>query len=599
MKSLRRSRVRHLVVPLIVAMIAASCGGGDDESVAEEDPATEETGTTEPSGGEESSVPAEESDEPATEESSSVGPVVETLPPETLPPEPVAGGTLRVGILAEAGGLNPAISSFSAVGYMMANAVFDNLAVYAADGTVIPYLAESFTPSDDFQSWQIKVREGITFHDGEPLNADALMANVTAQLTGPLVGIAVRVFLPTEGAVEKIDDMTIQVNLLQPSAYFPSVLTNQLGMVASPKWLAAAAVDPTLNQEPVGTGPFVFDSRTEDSVTRFVRNETWWGGDVLLDAVELYPVEDGASRADLFFGGELDVIQTTDQADILDLRDDETVQHLFDDSGEESFAMLNTASPPFDDIRARQALTFATPVQNYVDLIGLGVARAANSRFIPESPFSNPDVVQEGDDPGKALSLATEYCADKGDAVNTVTGQSTCTNGKINIEFQYSGPSVVQDRIAEILNEGWSEAFNVTFDVILEDEHINQTAFGQYNVNTWRQFGAEDPYYDNLWLGCSSIGGISLNWPRYCDEERDAVLLAAQLEPDATARAALYQQAEQMIHDAYTYIYFIHSTWEIGLQENVHGACSKLSPEGVLMKCAVIGRIWFDTIWLD
>ena len=597
MKTIRRSRVRHVVVPLIAAVIAASCGGGDGEVAETNSSSAEQTGGSATS--EDTGAASDTAATDTGEESSSVGPVVETLPPETLPPQPVKGGTLRVGILAETGGLNPAISSFSAVGYMMADAVFDNLAVNAADGTVVPYLAESFTPNEDFSSWQIKVRDGITFHDGEPLNADALLANVTAQLTGPLVGIAVRVFLPTEGAVEKIDDMTIQVNLLQPSAYFPSLLTGQLGMVASPKWLAAAAADGTLNQMPVGTGPFTIESRTEDSVTRFVRNDAWWGGDVLLDAVEFYPVEDGASRADLFFGGELDVIQTTDQADILDLRDDDTVQHIYDDSGEESFAMLNTASPPFNDIRARQALTYATPRQNYIDLIGLGVARGADARFIPESPYSNPDVVQEGDAPDKAVALATEYCAELGNEINTVTGGPTCTDGKINIEFQYSGPSVVQDRIAELLNEGWSAAFNVTFDVLLEDEHINQTAFGQYNVNTWRQFGAEDPYYDNLWLGCSSIGGISLNWPRYCDEERDATLLAAQLEPDAAKRAALYQQAEQQIHDAYTYIFFIHSTWELGLQENVHAACNKMTPEGVQMKCAVIGRMWFDTIWLD
>ena len=74
--------------------------------------------------------------------------------------------------------------------------------------------------------------------------------------------------------------------------------------------------------------------------------------------------------------------------------------------------------------------------------------------------------------------------------------------------------------------------FNVTFDELLEDEHIQQTALGQYNVNLWRQFEAEDPSTDNVWLLCRTIGGISLNWPRYCDEERDALLLQAQATTD-------------------------------------------------------------------
>ena len=68
--------------------------------------------------------------------------------------------------------------------------------------------------------------------------------------------------------------------------------------MSSPTWLAAALADPTLNQQPVGTGPFVFDSRSPDSVTRFVRNESWWNGEVYLDAIEFSPVPDADTRAD-------------------------------------------------------------------------------------------------------------------------------------------------------------------------------------------------------------------------------------------------------------------------------------------------------------
>ena len=93
-------------------------------------------------------------------------------------PSPVAGGTLRYGLEADVDGLNPAASALSAPGLMMSNAVFDTLAAYTPDGQWVPYLAESFTPNDDFSQWTVKVREGVSFHDGTPLGR----CGATAQL---------------------------------------------------------------------------------------------------------------------------------------------------------------------------------------------------------------------------------------------------------------------------------------------------------------------------------------------------------------------------------------------------------------------------------
>lgn len=594
-------RRRLLVIPVLAAMIAASCGGDDDDDAEQSGSVTEQAPATEAPTAEETSSeqPAATTEAPPEESSSSSeGPVVETLPPETVP-EPVKGGTLRYGLEADVDGLNPTTSALSAPGLMMANAVFDTLTATTADNQVVPFLAQSVEPAtDDFKSWTLTLRPNITFQDGTPLNSDAIIANFEAQRNDPLVGLAVRPFFPETDAVQKIDDSTVQFNLLDSNAFFPATLAGQLGMVASPTWLEAAKADPTLNQQPVGTGPFTFDSRSPDSVTRFVRNESWWNGEVYLDAVEFYPVPDSATRVDQMLGGELDALQTTDPDSIVTLQDEE-VPNVYDDSAAEQFAMLNTAAAPFDDLRARQALAWATPRQNYLDLIGLGVIRGANERFIPEDPYSNPNVVQQSDDPNQAVDLAAAYCAEKGSETNPITGDATCTDGKINIQLSYSGPSVLQERRAEILDEGWSAAFNVTFNEVLEDEFIQQAALGQYNVNLWRQFEAEDPSTDNVWLLCRTIGGISLNWPRYCDDSRDALLMQAQATTDQNERIQLYQEAEQKINDAFTYIFLTHTAWMNAFAENVHGVCDRVSPEGDTLKCAVAGRTWFQTVWMD
>ena len=508
--------------------------------------------------------------------------------------DPVPGGTIRYGLEADVDGLNPTTSALSAPGYVMANAVFDSLATWDLDNNPVPYLAESFTPVDgDISTWQVKLREGITFHDGTPLNADAVVVNFEAQRADLLVGLAVRPYFPPvdsgDPAVEVIDDLTVQFNLLDENALFPGTLTGQLGMVASPTWLAAALEDGTLNQQPVGTGPFVFDSRSQDSVTRFVRNDAWWNGEVFLDAAEFVPVTDPSTRNDLLFSGDIQALQSDDPASVGDLLDDDGLQNVIDEQGEEDFAMMNSAAPPFDDIRARQALTFATPLETYRQLITLGVARGADQRFIPESPYFNPNVVQEGDQPEAARELADAYCADF---------PENCSDGKINMELQWSGPSVIQTRVADLLNEGWKESFNVTFDELPQDEHIQQTAFGDYNVVTWRQFGAPDPSIDNVWLECRSIGGISLNWPKFCDTERDQLLLDAQKITDQASRIPLYQEVSQKMHDDYLYIFFYHSIWDNAFASNVRGMCDRTTPEGIPVRCAENGRTWHSSVWL-
>ena len=582
MKIVDRSRSRRLVriiaVPMVAMVIATSCSGSDSGSNSSD--TTAATVTTTAGGTETSAAPVDTLPDNA---------VVETLPPEANA-EPVAGGTLRYGIEADVDGLNPTTSALSAPGLLMANAVFDTLAAVDTDGNAVPYLAESFTASADFLQWTVKLRPGIKFHDGTDFNADAVIKAFETARADPLVGLAIKPFYPETGATTVIDDLTINFNLLEANAYFPGALTGQLGMIPSPTWLDAALADPTLNQAPVGTGPFKYESRSLDSITRFVRNDDWWGGEVLLDAVEFYPVTDGDARLELLFNGDLDAMQTTEQASIPELRDDDAIQNVFDDTGEESFVMLNSEIPPFDDLRARQALTYATPRQNYIDLIGLGVGREADQMFTPESKFYNPDIQQESDEPDKAVALAAEFCGEK---------PELCTDGKINIDYQWAGPSVVNTRIAELLDEGWSVAFNVKFGEVPQDDQILQAALGQYNSTQWRQFGAEDPWTDNVWLMCRTVGFISLNWPRYCDEARDTLLLQGQAETDPAKRIAIYQQVSQSVHDAYTYIFLTHTIWANSFAEGVHGACERLSPEGIELSCASNGRTWFSSVWMD
>jgi peptide/nickel transport system substrate-binding protein len=582
----RGSAARWLVV---VGLVLTACTGSDGETpdIVGSTPTTDEiagetTGDVDDGSADDSveSIPVDEGTAPTEP--------VPTEPAAVV--EPVRGGTLRYGIEADVDGLNPTSSVLSAPGQLMANAVFDTLAAVDTEGNIVPYLAESFAPVDgDLATWRVTLRPGVTFHDGTPFNAAAVQASFEAQFDSPLIGFGLRPFYPADNATEVIDQLTIQYNLLDANAQFPATLTTQGAYMASPTWLAAALADPTLNQQPVGTGPFKFESRTLDSITRVVRNDEWWGGDVWLDAIEFVPIDDPDTRADLLRNGDLNALHTTNPASIIDLDDDADVDNIIDTSGEESFVMLNTAQPPFDDVRARQALAYATPLQAYRDLIALDVAPDANQMFTPESPFFAPDVVQEGDQPDLAEGLAAAYCTD---------APAQCSGGRINIELQWFGPSVISTRTAELLDQGWSDSFNVTFDELAQDTHIQEIALGQYQAALWRQFGAVEPSLDRLFLICRTIDVISLNFARYCTGERDEVIARAQATTDDAERIELWQEITRQIHDAYTYVFLDHTAWNNAFDRSVRGVCERTSPEGVALRCATTGATWFDSVWI-
>jgi peptide/nickel transport system substrate-binding protein len=580
--------VRLISVLLALAMIASACGGGSDaaDTVSGGDATEAETSD----GGGADDEPADEQpadDEPADQpaETEDTVELVEVDESE----DPVFGGTLRYALEADVDGLNPVSSALSAPGLLMGVAVFDTLAVFDDADQWQPYLAESFTPNNDFTVWTMKLRAGVSFHDSTPLNAAAIAVNFGTVLKDPLVGLAVRPFYNLDNPIEIVDDLTVRFNLSGANANWPTSQTGQLGMVASPAWLEAALEDPTLNQAPVGTGPFVFESRSEDSVTRMVRNETWWNGDVYLDAVEFVTVTDPDTRNDLLFQGEIQALQTTNAASVDDLRNEEGLQNLIDDSGDESFIMVNSAGTPFDDIRARKALTFATPRQNYIDLIGLGIQQPADQMFTPASPYYNADVQQEADQPELVADLVASYCGEFPD---------NCTDGKIDMEFQWSGPSVVQTRIAELLDEGWSVGFNVKFQELPQDAHIQEVAFGVFDVVSWRQFGAANPADDRVWIECATIGGLSLNWPRFCDEDRDAILNELALATTVEARQPLLAELSEKIQQDYLYVFMLHTLWDHSFAENVRGMCGHKTPSGDDMRCVLNGRTWLSNVWL-
>lgn len=503
---------------------------------------------------------------------------------------------LRVAVEAEADGFNPTSNRFTNSNFVMAGPVFDNLVYYDPDGNWFPFLATSFEAVDDANmSWQMTLPEGVLFHDGSELDAADVVATVGGQLADQTIGLVLRYRYDLENPIEAIDDYTVQFNLTRSESNFPETLGGQLGMIVPSEWLAAVEENPEMAQMPPGTGPYMIDSRIQDEVTVLVPFEDYWAADQVefsLDRIELYPITDPVVAAERILAGDLDLVTSSNIDALLTLRDaaDEGIQTIENKTASEDFMMLNTARAPFDDIRVRQAITHATPQEAYVSLIRQGVADRADSMFHPDLPYNNPDVVQETDMPELAGPLVAAYCADEPD---------NCTDGKVDIELQHSGPSTVQTRIADLLIDGWSDYFNVTVDEKLQDDHVLEVILGAFDAVTFRQFEEPAPENDLLWLDCNTIDFTSLNFPRYCNPERQALIDEIVATNDEARDIELWQELQVEVQQSYTYVFFNHAVWNIGAGANIEGICGQTAPNGTEMMCNNQGRVRLRSITVN
>ena len=222
--------------------------------------------------------------------------------------KPRSGGSLTYGLEAPTTNFCLPNAQLAISGIVVTTAVYDTLTAPDKDGKYVPYLAQSVDPSPDYMSWTIKLRPNIQFHNGEPLDADAVKQNLDAYagknqaVSAPLFGFV----MSNVDSVNVVDPMTVQVNMKTPWVEFDQYLwsTGRLGMVA-PAQLNSADCQTDM----IGTGPFKlqrFDPVTGN--VDVVKNPNYWRkGFPYLDEIKFVSVPDGSQRFTQFQGGAVDV----------------------------------------------------------------------------------------------------------------------------------------------------------------------------------------------------------------------------------------------------------------------------------------------------
>lgn len=276
-------------------------------------------------------------------------------PPTTVPGP---SGALALAVPTDDGGVSPIGPPWSPSTLQIARAVYDPLVTYDASNQLAPQLAASIGPDAEFLVWTITLRPDVRFHDGTPVDAEAVRRNLDAQRSSP---VSQSLWAPVE-SVAATDPLTVVVTMRRPWSTFAHALTGQAGFIAAPTTLDA----PDGAFRPVGSGPFAVESWAPGEAARLARNPAYWQeGLPLLDAVEVRVVPDEVDRTDGLLAGRYDLVLTDDPTSVSRLTeaaDAERVELAVDRGGESpKFTfVLNTETMPFVDPIARRALASAT-----------------------------------------------------------------------------------------------------------------------------------------------------------------------------------------------------------------------------------------------
>ena len=409
--------------------------------------------------------------------------------------------------------------------------IFSRLLKYDIDNNLAYDLAIGFEQIDPL-TWVFELRRGITFHDGTPFNAEAAYLNFSRVLDPAFASPRLFV-LDVISDVSVLGPYTIQLTTYFPFSPLPNTIAH------SPHFISPTAIQEeldgglTVGQNPVGTGAFMFASRTYGHEIRLVANPDFWLGAPYIDYLTYLVVPEAGTRLALLESGEAHAMQVSPtDAQVLEHIPGIDIQLI--DSTRSIFLGFNNSRPPFDDVRLRQAVAYAIDLDVIIDgiLEGFGLRGAGPvSPVIQAAPI---DVVAKPYDMVRARELVLEADAD-GLVVSFYTNTGNPIQAMI---LEYVQAQLAQIGIVAELNL-------VEWGTFLE---ITAAGIPDMFVHGWSSTTG-DADYGIFILFHSSIPGSGGNRFHTNNPALDAILDEARLITDVAARTALYNIAGQMLVD--------------------------------------------------
>ncbi len=452
-------------------------------------------------------------------------------------------GVLIVGQIAEPKSLDPA--AVTAVNdFRILMNVYDGLVRYK-DGTleVEPALATDWTISEDGTEYTFTLREGVSFHDGAPFNAEAVKFNFDRMLdeshpfhdTGPF---PLAFFFSSVESVEAVDDLTVKFTLSEPYAPFLSNLAYPTGLLVSPAAVEQYGAD--FGRNPSGTGPFKFAEWRSNEAVVIEGNPDYWDGAPALQAVVFRPITDANTRTAEMLAGGIDLMVEVPPVALSEFQGDAYTLH--EQAGPHVwFLILNAKEGPFADKRVRQAANYAVNKEALVNDVLEGTAEVAAGPTPPAFAWAyNPDLEPYPYDPEKAKELLAEAGAEGAELTFYVT-----EGGSGMLDPIAMGTAIQADLNA------------VGFDTKIETYEWN-TFLGEVNPGlegkadmaemAWMTNDPDTlPFLALRTDAWPDKGGFNSGY--YSNPEVDELLEAARVATDQDERAELYKQMQTIVQE--------------------------------------------------
>jgi peptide/nickel transport system substrate-binding protein len=390
-----------------------------------------------------------------------------------------------------------------------------------------PGLAEVAQP--DGLTYRLTLREGLTFHDGSPLDAAAVKANFDRMLD-PALGSPRRGELGPVASIEADGARAVVITMSEPYAPFLQVLANRAGMMVSPS--AVQTLGDAFQTQAVGAGPYRVASWEKNAELVLEAFDGYWRGAPAIRRVVFRPIADETVRLTNLRSGTVQLIDGVPPQSAAALRGDASLRLQESASlGFNAFS-FNTTRAPFDDPAVRRAFAAAVDPATVLQAAYFGTGAVSHGPIPPSIGWAfDPELAPERGDAAAAKALLAE--AGKTEPVPVTI---TVTN------------SPVQVRTAEIMQAQANQAgFAVQIQQIDSTSLITVLRARDFDLCMSPWSGRSDP--DGNMFNYFTKDG-SNNFPGWQDDETDALLREARSTIDQTARAALYREAQRRISDA-------------------------------------------------
>ncbi|MEK4387419.1 glutathione ABC transporter substrate-binding protein [Solibacillus sp. FSL W7-1464] len=519
-----------LLLTFTLALVLAACAGGDD---------SEDTST--------------DSGDTGTETNTDSGNTEEAA----------AGGDLIIAELSDASSLDPHGSNDVPSSNVQSN-LYETLVNRNADGELVPGLAESWTQVDDV-TWEFKLKQGVTFHDGEEFNAEAVKASFD-RLLDPEVASPRAFLFEMVTEIKVVDESTVQFVTEYPFSPLLAHLTHNGGSIISPKSIeedyAALKADSSLKAgtvigtNPVGTGPFKFESWTPGTEIKLVKFEEYAGTPANIDSVTFKVVPESATRVAELQSGYAHIIGAVEPGQVANVNSFEGASVLETASSSLTYLGFNTEKEPFNDPKVRQAISKAIDRPTLIEGIYEGFGIPAISPLAPGIFGYTEDVTSMAYNMDEAKALLEE--AGYADGFKTTI---------------WTNDNPARQQVAIVLQENLKKLnIEAEIEVMEFGSYLEKTAAGEHDmfILGWSN-PTGDADYGLYALFHSSQHGDPGNRSFYTSEKVDELLEKGRREADSSAREAIYKEALQLISDESPMAFVLHPYTLTGVSDKVSG----------------------------